>query len=320
MNTPYARYLFALWKHRKTLLKAAAAGLLVGLLVSLCIPREYEARTLTSVESIVIPDEEDWGNLAVGGALDAPVRYDALKPSLYPKIFTSTAFLMTLADLPVQTADCPPDSALSLAEYLERHLRRPWWACFPADIDLAAVLRERIDILPDQKTRTIAIACRMQDPLVAAAVLDSLNRRICRHITDYRTRKERADLSHAKKLQAEARAAYYRAQEAQAAFEDRNRDLSLNNARKELTRLRVQTDFAREEYARATLQVSAAETRVVRVRPVFAVIEPPTVPVRPVSPSKLGYMAGFALLGLAAGILTRLSVFRFRDTRVSGRD
>ena len=141
----------------------------------------------------------------------------------------------------------------------------------------------------------------MQDPLVSATVLDSLNHRIRRYITEYRTRKEREELSHAKKLQEEARQEYHRAQEAQAAFEDRNRDLHTRNAQQELVRLRVKTNFAKEEYARATLRVKAAETQVIRVRPVFAVIEPPTVPVRPASPSRLKYMAGFALLGFLAG-------------------
>ena len=287
-------------RHRRFLLKYTFLGLTLGLLVALCLPKEYEARMLTAAESLAIPDDEVLGGFTAENiSAKSPASYDALRPSLYPQIFASVPFLDSLSAILVQTADGTPDSPLTLREYLEQRQH----SLFPSSPDaVLEELRDRISILPDEKTRTVALACRMQDPLIAATVLDTLSRRIRAYITDYRTRKEREDLSLAQKLQQEARAAYFSAQEAQAAFEDRNRDLSRNNARKELTRLRVKTAFAKEEYTRATLRVHAAETRVIRVRPVFAVIEPPTVPVRPVSPSKLKYMLGFGLLGLLVGV------------------
>ena len=286
-------------RHRRFLLKYTFLGLTLGLLVALCLPKEYEARMLTAAESLAIPDDEVLGGFTAENiSAKSPASYDALRPSLYPQIFASVPFLDSLSAIPVQTADGTPDITLTLREYLEQRQH----SLFPSSPDaVLEELRDRISILPDEKTRTIALACRMQDPLVAATVLDSLNSRIRRYITEYRTRKEREELAHAKKLQEDAREAYFSAQETQAAFEDRNRDLHTRNAQKELVQLRVKTNFAKEEYARATLRVKAAETQVVRVRPVFAVIEPPTVPVRPASPSRLKYMAGFALLGFLAG-------------------
>ena len=283
MNILYAHHLRLLWQYRKPLLKFVSFGLLFGLFLSLCLPKEYEARTKTVAESIALPGDEEWGGLAEENALGGPTGYEALKPSLYPQIFMSFAFLDSFLNIPVQTIDCPPDSTLTLREYMEHHQRR----LFPLSSDeLADALRERMDILPDKKTRTMVLACRMQDPLVAATVLDSLNRRIHAYITEYRTRRSRAELSSATKVLAQAKERLYSAQEAQAAFEDRNRDLFTGNARKE---------------QRAVLKEQAARAKVVRVRPVFAVIEPPTVPVRPASPSKLKYMLAFGLAGLAAG-------------------
>ena len=311
MDPIYAHRFLILWQHRKPLLKTTAVGLLLGLLLSFLLPKEYEARMLIAAESTAIPDDEAVGSLAVENfTAKSSTHYDALRPSLYPDIFTSTVFLDSLAVIPVQTVGCPPDSILTLREYLLEHQRR----LFPLPPDkLIDELRKRIDILPDEKTRTVALACRMQDPLVAATVLDTLARRIRQGITEYRTRKEREELAAAKRLQEETREKYYQAQEAQAAFEDRNRALATKDAQKEAIRLRILTRQAREAYARATLQVHAAETQVIRVRPVFAVIQPPTVPVRPVSPSKLRYMAGFALLGLAVGVL-RVLFFQYKKT------
>ena len=294
------RILKTCWLHRKPFCYYTVLGLSLGLFVSLLLPKEYEAKMLIAPESTSISGDEAMGNLVVENVTtESPARYDALRPSLYPDIFTSTAFLDSLSAIPVLTNDCPLDSALTLREYLENQQ----YGIFPPSSPNAFIndLRERIFILSDEKTRTVSLICRMQDPLVAATVLDSLSRRIQAYITEYRTRKEREELASAKRLQEEARKSYYRAQEVQAAFEDRNRDLSLTNARKELVKLRVKTNFAREEYVRATLLVHAAETQVVRVRPVFAVIEPATTPIRPSSPSKMKYMAAFALLGVMVG-------------------
>ena len=288
------------WLHRGFLLKSVAIGLFLGLLLFFVLPKEYEAKMLTAAESTAIPEEDEAiGNLAAGGlAVESPARYDALRPSLYPQIFASVPFLDSLSRIPVQLADGSPDSVLSLRAYLEKQQK----GLFPLSPDAYIdELRERISILPDEKTRTVAITCRMRDPLLAAVVLDSLGRRIRRHITEYRTRKEREELSFATKLLAQAKERLYSAQEVQAAFEDRNRDLFTGNARKEQTRLRVQTALAKEEYARAVLKEQAARAKVVRVRPVFAVIEPPTVPVRPVSPSAWRCMAACGFLGLLAG-------------------
>ena len=113
------------WLHRIFLLKSAAIGLFLGLLVSLLLPKEYEARMLTAAESTAIPEDETLGNLATGGiAVESPARYDALRPSLYPQIFASAPFLDSLSRIPVQTSDGLPDSALTLRAYLEQqHFR-----------------------------------------------------------------------------------------------------------------------------------------------------------------------------------------------------
>ena len=280
------------WLHRGFLLKSTAIGLFFGLFLFFVLPKEYEARMLTAAESTAVPGEDEaLGNLAAGGiAVESPARYDALRPSLYPQIFASALFLDSLSHIPVQLASGSEDSVLSLRAYLEQqHFR----FSTPSADALIDELRERISILPDEKTRTVAIACRMRDPLLAAVVLDSLGRRIRRHITEYRTRKEREELSFATKQLAQAKERLYSAQEAQAAFEDRNRDFFTRNAQKEQTRLRVQTG--------AVLKEQAARAKVVRVRPVFAVIEPPTVPVRPALPSAWRCMAACGFLGLLAG-------------------
>ena len=330
------------WQHRRFLLKAVGVGLVVGLFIALCIPKEYEAGILLAPESISERTTNDAPEGWSGTFLNETKERDAITPDYYPHIVSSPLFLTALFDIPVQTIDCPPDSTLTLYNYIDQHQHRPWWsflqtafskvvglltgsffdnprkvesnytaalsdsiptilALSAKDMGIASAINSRISISPDVKTRTVSIACRMQDPLVARIVADSVSRRIQAYVTEYRTNKEREALAAAQTLQQQAREKYYQAQESQAAFEDHNRNLATRNAQKELVKLRILTAQAYQEYTRTTLQVHAAETQVIRVRPVFAVIQPATTPVRPASPSKVKYMAAFALLGLLTG-------------------
>ena len=346
------KFLQTAWLHRKYLVKTCGIGLVAGLLVALSIPKEYVSTILLSPESIsgYIEDvNNDW----TGNFVEGSKKRDAITPDFYPYIASSPSFLTALFDIPVQCVDCPSDSVLTLYEYIDRHQRLPWWGYLQTgikkvmglwddsvgkksdktnslqtvseggtgilalsikDASIAAAINERISIEPDVKTRTVTLSCRMQDPVVAATVLDSLGRRIQAYITEYRTRKERAELATAQILQQQAREKYYQAQEIQAAFEDCNRNLATRNAQKELVKLRILTAQAYQEYTRTTLQVHAAETQVIRVRPVFAVIQPATTPVRPASPSKVKYMAAFALLGLLTGY-ARIGFFKIKKRK-----
>lgn len=339
------RHLHLAWRHRRTLLWAASIGLIFGLLVALSIPKEYVVRILLSPESISDGSSTsgNWAADILGGG-EGKER-DAITPDFYPYIVSSTGFLVNLFDIPLQTIDCPPDSTLTLYEYMDKHQSRPWWSFFQTafgkllalitgsfldnpreqqtnyiatgntgtastilalsakDTGIAAAINGRINIEPDVKSRTVTITCRMQDPLAAAIVADSLSRRIQAYITNYRTQKREKELTIALRQQQKAKQKYYEAQEAQADFEDRNRDLAYRNAQKEQIKLRILTEQAYQEYVRTSLQAHAARVKVIKVRPVFAVIQPATAPVLPSSPSKLKYMAAFALLGIATGYI-----------------
>ena len=336
------RWIWFVLRHRSFLLKATGIGLLIGLVIALSLPHEYECSIFTVPESTGVSVSDYLGDLPIDAAMGNERIQDALLPSLYPRLVASPTFLLPLFEVPVQPSFCPPDSTITLYEYMDKHQRHPWWSILQTgvgkvvglltgafgekprqvethyadeetetnpsvlwlsakDSGIAGAIGSRLNIGVDKERRTITITCRMQDPHVASAVADTVRSRIQALITDYRTQKERKNLVHAETLCRRARERYYQAQEVQAAFEDRNRDLSSKNVQKELVKLRILTEQAYKDYTRATLQMQAAEVRVVKVRPVFAVIQPATTPVAPASPSKLKYMAAFALLGLLAG-------------------
>lgn len=83
---------------------------------------------------------------------------------------------------------------------------------------IADALSKRISVSVDKKTGVTTLSVTMQDPLISAALTDTVMRRLQNYITDYRTNKARHDLKFAEKLYDEAKANYYAAQQKYARY------------------------------------------------------------------------------------------------------
>lgn len=311
----------------RLLLKVTAIGFAVGVIIAFSLPKEYECSIFTAPESTVGRFGGEGGGFSIEASLDNKNVQDAILPSLYPEVISSTPFLLSLADIPVQptTADNP----MPLREYLEKHQRQPWWSYIRVSISkiiglmlspfkiekeeeeitteihrskgnttevirisrkeaaAAAAINQRIQIEVDKKKRTITIHTRMQDPQVASCVADSVRSRIQAYITAYRTQKERKNLEYAERLYRQAQEKYYKAQEEYARYADSHQNLARKSEQKELVNLQIQKEIAYKEYNNTALQVQMAKMRVYKQRPVFAVIQPAITPLRPASPAKL---------------------------------
>lgn len=335
--------LLMLWNARKFLLKIGVAGLLVGIIIIISIPKEYETSIYTVPESTI-------GKIDMNGVFSIETNIgggkiqDAIRPSLYPKIVNSTPFLLSLFDIPVMPST--GKDTLTLSEYISTHQRAPWWSSIRTGISklislplalfreketdnindlsattaangtstetfhlslreaaIAAAIRSRINVDVDKKKRTITLRIRMQDPFVSAIVADSVKAKLYTFVSNYRTGKERANLKYAENLCLQARGMYYEAQKTYAHFADANLFLSRKVYQKDLYNLQVAMNLAYKEYVRTSQQLQLAKIRLYKTRPVFAVIEPATVPLSPVSPSKVKILSGCILLFGAMGCI-----------------
>lgn len=343
LSTNYILLLFMLWNARKFLLKIGVAGLLVGIIIVISIPKEYETSIYTVPESTTGKIDMN-GGLSIETSIGGGKIQDAIRPSLYPKVVNSTPFLLSLFDIPVVTST--GKDTLTLSEYISTHQRAPWWSSIRAGISklvslplalfreketnnvddlsgttaangtstevfhlsprkaaIAAGIRSRINVDVDKKKRTITLRIRMQDPFVSAIVADSVKAKLYVFVSKYRTGKERANLEYAEKLYLQARGMYYEAQETYAHFADANLFLSRKVYQKDLYNLQVAMNLAYKEYVRTSQQLQLAKIRLYKTRPVFAVIEPATVPLSPVSPSKIKILSGCILLFWAMGCI-----------------
>jgi len=154
----------------------------------------------------------------------------------------------------------------------------------------------------DKKSGVISLNVTMQDPLVSAALTDTVMRNLQSYITEYRTNKARRDLVYTEKLYKEAKKTYYIAQQKYASFADANLDIVLIGYRTQLERLQNEATLAYGVYNQMSQQLQMAKAKVQEVTPVYTVVQPATVPLRPEKPNKPMILIGFLFLAFVGSI------------------
>lgn len=317
------------WAERKLVFKWCGIAAVVGLIVAFSIPREYTTNVTLAPESGSKSTSGSMGALAAmaGINLGGSVGEDALSPDLYPDIVSSTPFLTELFD--IQVEDVKGTYKTTLYSYLDEHQRSPWWsyiisAPFKAigwmvslfkdspeegggtaldpfrlttdEATIADALGKRISVSMDKKTGVTTIAVTMQDPLISAALTDSVMVKLQNYITDYRTNKARHDLAFTEKLYKEAEEEYFGAQQKYAEYVDGNQGVIRQSIMTERERLQNDMSLAYNVYNQVAQQLQMAKVKVQEITPVYTVVQPATVPLRPAKPNKIMILIGFVFL------------------------
>mgnify|MGYP001084590753 CR=1 FL=1 len=315
------------WACRRTLLKAAVVGLVIGCVVAFSMPRQYTVSVVLSPEA-----GQTGGNLSglasmVGLGNMGMESEDALGAALSADIVGSTPFLLEMFNVDVKTEDGKTDT--TLVAYLDEQ-SRPWWgvlAALPGQAvgavtslfaDDEAVgdtldpfrltkeqaakvdeLRQNILADVDKKTGKTTLSVTLQDPVVAATVADSVASKLQEYIIDYRSRKAQADCDYLEKLYKERQSEYYTAQQKYAVYVDANQNVILQSVRARQERLQNDMQLAYQVYSQVATQLQVARAKVQEAKPVFAVVEPATVPLHPSGMSRKVVALAFAFLACA---------------------
>lgn len=317
------------WAGRKLVLKVCGIAVFVGIIVAFSIPKEYSTSVTLAPETSAKSAGGGMGALAAmaGINLGSSSGEDALSPELYPDIVSSTPFLIELFD--VKVVDKKGKMNTTLYNYLDEHQRAPWWgvivsAPFKAlgwtvslfkdapteggnvkldpfrltqdEATIAGALSKRISVSVDKKTGVTTLAVTMQDPLISAALTDTVMRCLQNYITDYRTNKARHDLAFTEKLHKEAESDYYAAQQKYARYSDGNQNIILQSYRAEQERLQNEMTLAYGIYNQMAQQLQMAKAKVQEITPVYTVVQPATVPLKPAKPNKIMILIGFVFL------------------------
>lgn len=315
-------------KEKRTLAKFMVAFSVVGLIVALNTPREFTSRT------VLAPEMSSGGlglssNLAdmastFGINLDKKSSVDAIYPELYPDIFASTDFLLELFDIKVRTKD--DDTPRTFLYHITNEQKVPFWmwpriwlsqlikkpdgvggggAADPyrisrTEAEICEGIFGSIQCLVDKKTSEITISYTDQDPLVATIVVDTLQRRLQKYITEYRTRKARIDYEYYKELSAKMLSEYEKARNKYVGYADSHKNLLLQsfNTRAEEMENDMQQKY--DAYKTMLTSMRQAEAKIQENTPAFTIIQNPVMPYKPSSRGKIVILFMWVLLGIAA--------------------
>lgn len=313
-----------LWDNRRKIIKWGIFGAILGLVVAFSIPREYAASVKLAPE--LGDGQRSSGGLgalaSIAGINTGSGGSDAVYPEIYPDIVSSVPFITSLFNVEVETTD---NEKMTVEEYLINETSSPWWSVImkiPSKLigllvsseeipeghtldnfrltrkeaALVSQISERVSASIDDQNSMVSIDVKMQDPLVAAMLADTVVTRLQNFVTDYRTNKVRKDLEYAEKINKEAKQEYYRAQQALADYSDRNQGLATQSARIARDRLENEAQLAFALYNQTARQVQSAKAVVQAKTPVYVTISPSTVPNKPVSPRRLLILIGFTFV------------------------
>lgn len=330
--------LATLWQKRSKLIKWGLIGALIGLVIAFSIPKSYRVKVKIAPETQVrVGSGVSSIASMMGVSLDN--SRDAIDVEMYPDVISSTPFLFELLDLQISTKNDSVQTTLS--DYVLNYQKKPWWSHLLglpfkaigwakdlvasdetevqsedttfADSDVMDLTRDErkvikflskeISVMVDKKTAMTELSLSMQDPHVAATVLDAVIGNLKTYMSEYRTSKARQDVDNLSQICEERKQEYYEAQRIYAQSVDANNNVVKNSAKAEMQKLQQEMNLAYQVYSQVATQLEGARIKVQQEKPIFVVLEPVIVPVKKSAPSKVRYTIIFAFLAVccAAG-------------------
>ena len=313
-----SKYLSALVKHKRTILRVTVVVFVLSCLILLSIPKYYKCQVMLAPEVSTSRSTSTLSTLArsfgmrLGNSLGN--ASEALYPTLYPELMNSNDFKTSL--FPVKVKEKDSEEYKTYYEYLLNDQRQPWWSAaiegvtgaisdlFSKEdttgvsdkVDLFRLTKDQTSIAKliskkivcdvDKKTMVITIEVTDQDPEVCAIMADTAKARLQEFITAYRTNKSRVDLEYNKKLCAEAKRRYEHARDVYADFADANQDVLLQSVRNKLNDLENEMQLQYNAYTAYVAQMQNAEAKVQEDTPAFTTLQSATVPLNPAGPKK----------------------------------
>lgn len=320
------RLLFA---HKLFVLATALVMGTLGTIVALNNPRTWTTTVILAPETSnssslsSIAGAASMFGIKLGGG--SGQSSDAIYPELYPEIFSSVDFQLSLFPVMVKAEGKKEKSYFHhLAEdgkipfwqlpkiYLTELIKKPEkigkevptspFKLTKAEQEICKMVGTNVGCTVDKKTEVITISVTDEDAYVSACMADTILHRLQAYITDYRTSKARHDLQFLEELYKKSHTEYIASQKAYAKVADAYTDVTLKSVEAQITDLENEMQLKYNSFSRIAEQLQLAKQRVLEETPVFTIIQSAVVPVRPSSTPRLFILIGFLMLGLAFNI------------------
>ena len=281
-------------RHWRFLAGAFAGGAVLGLVVSLVLPKWYTTRASFQPESQV-SSALSAGIAGIASQLAAGALGGQANPQFYADLIRSDVVIRRVATRSFEG----PDGLRPLADIYR--VNEP-----PGERKIQLTMRRLRDgISADVNTRTgvVSFTAPGRTPEMAKAVADSVLAALNDFNVNLRQSRARGEHLFTEARAADAARSLAAAENAITEFNIRNRVHSSPALQTESERLRRAADVASQLYLQLRLQAEQASVQQVRDTPTLTVIDPPSLPIRASSPRKVLATVGAAIAGLLAAVL-----------------
>ena len=269
--------------------------------------------------------------------LGAMNSQDAIYPLLYPELFESPEFIVSLFDIKVQTLDGQVKA--DYYTYLRKHqqkniLAEPFnqamrwfkkqfaknkshalgsahsinpFQMSEDDYMLYQKVMKNIHCAHDKKTDVITITVKDQDPLICASMADSVMLRLQNFIIKYRTSKARLDVDYYQHLVDSTKVEYDKSSDEYARYCDSHKNAILQTALQRRDELEMDMSNKWATYSAMQTQLQAMKAKVQEKTPAFTLLKSSTVPIKPTGPKRMIFVLAMLILST---VITTLWLLR----------
>lgn len=318
------------WTNRKLV----GRNLIVAFILS-CIwifpePRYYTAEVSVAPETA--SDNMGGGLSAIAATFGMNLggaQNDAIYPVLYPELFQSNEFIVSLFDIEVETDE--GDVKCDYYTYMRQHQKRNYltWPFKYAmrqvvkflkpkkpqrvgspegdskinsflmseeDFALVETIKSNITCAVDKKTDVATIIVKDQDRLVSATMANAVKEQLQEFIIKYRTSKARMDMEHYETLTKKAKEEYEAAVVKYSTYSDSHMNSVMQSYISERNKLENEMSFKFNTYNAMNSQLQSTAAKLQERIPAFTTLKSATVPIKPAGPKRMVFIIGMMLL------------------------
>lgn len=326
-----ARCCTLIWQQKKVYFKVLPIVFILACIWIFPQPRYYRSSVALAPE---LANESAAGGLSsiassfglnIGGLAGGN---DAIYPTLYPELFQSPKFIVSLYDIQIKTADGSIET--DYYTYIKKHQAdNPLTAPFRAaknwiislfkekqptnllaakevdpfmmsekDYILMEIVQQKILCTVDKKTEVITITVTDQDPLVAATMTDSVRARLQDFIIMYRTSKARMDAQYYQTLVDSALNEFNKVSLAYSQFCDSHNSAIRQSVITQRESLETERSLKLNAYTALYTQLETMKAKIQENTPAFTILKTATVATKPAGPKRMLFVIGMCMLAV----------------------
>lgn len=332
--------LLYLWAKRKFIMYCIGVVTLLAVIKYVCTEDVYKASaSILPVEDVNMSSKMgNLGGLAAMAGVDMSTNTNGniITAELYPKVASSTPFLMELMNVKVKWIE--PDTVMSLYEHVMQ--RTPTFGEYlyaytlglPSTIKswseseeeavvtvetddtteyvvleskqrkALAEMQEMIIVEEDPIYSTMELSCYAESPEQAAVLASTAVNLLQKIITEYKTKRARLTLDFIEERYQETLSEYEKIREQFYAYKDSHRDMISERVNIEYQKLSDEYELSYSLLQTLSSQMEQAKMTLMENTPVFSVVEPVVMPKVKDSPSAKWHLVLGVFLGGFFGV------------------